>query len=138
MRAVTEEFFDLCARNVYQTTISTVVLEEIARADSPKRERLAELVRTISPSISTLTPQAVSLANKFVSMNAVPPSKPEDAAHVACAFASGAEILVSWNFKHIASVRRAEKFNAIASLFGYRRPLTITTPGELLDAEELP
>jgi hypothetical protein len=56
---------------------------------------------------------------------------------VAIAFGEELDVLVSWNFRHIASVRRAERFNAVAVMSGYYRPLKIVSPAEVLydDAE---
>jgi hypothetical protein len=66
----------------------------------------------------------------------VPPSKPEDAEHAAVAFVSKLDVLTSWNFRHIVSLRRAEKFNAVATLERYNHPLKIVTPAELMYGNE--
>lgn len=95
------------------------------------RHTLTELVKDISPEVLPESPARDSLADAFVTQRAVPPSKPEDAAHVAAAFVAGLDVLVSWNFKHIATVRRAERFNAIAVLNGYTKPLRIVSPLEV-------
>jgi len=55
---------------------------------------------------------------------------------VAAAFDEGLDVLVSWNFRHIANVRRAEKFNAVAILQGYHHAMRIVSPAEVMYAED--
>lgn len=43
---------------------------------------------------------------------------------------------MSWNFRHIANLRRAEKFNAVAVLQGYHHEMRIVSPGEVLYAQD--
>lgn len=125
-------FFGRCRSGQIEPVISTVVLEEIEAAAEPKRSQLAALVREVDPALIPLTPEAARLADFFVSNRAVPASKPADARHVAAAFTSGLDVLVSWNFKHIANVRRADRFNALAAIFGLMRTLRIASPPEVI------
>lgn len=136
LTSLTLEFFEECRRGRFQPLIGPTVIEEISKADDIKRRALLELVRNIAPLIASPVPETVSLATAFVRGGAVPPSKPDDAAHVAQAFVAGAELLVSWNFKHIASLSRSAKFNAIALLSGFSQGLIITTPAEVLHDDE--
>lgn len=108
----------------------------ISRADSPLRENLVGLIAEIGPE-TIPAPEAIDdLQASFLKLGVVPPSTPEDAAHVAAAFVADCSVLVSWNFKHITNVRRADRFNAAASLLGYRAALRIVTPAEVLYADE--
>jgi predicted nucleic acid-binding protein len=132
----TLRFFDACRAGRFETLIGPAVIDEIARAPLGLRENLAGLLKEIRPTIATMSVEAEALGDAFLRLGAVPPSKPDDASHVAYAFVAQADVLVSWNFKHIANIRRAEKFNAIASLRGFRKPLTITTPSEVLYGED--
>lgn len=132
----THAFFDACRAGQFSTVIGPPVLREIERADEGKREELLELIRGTDPRVLERSSSAEQLASEFLRVGAVPPSKPDDAAHVAYAFAVGADVLVSWNFKHIASLRRAEKFNAAALLSGFAKRLIITTPPEALYGDD--
>jgi predicted nucleic acid-binding protein len=134
--AATLAFFDRCRRRSFVTVISGAVIREIARAAQPVRDQLADLVREISPEIVPAQTAIDDLQSNFLRLGVVPPGKPDDAAHVDAAFAAGCDILVSWNFKHITNVRRAERFNAAAAMFGYSKPLRIVTPSEVLYADE--
>jgi hypothetical protein len=63
----------------------------------------------------------------------LPPRRLDDARHVACALVNELDLLVSWNYRHLANVRKAEAFNAVAVLAGLRGGLEIHTPLEVLE-----
>ena len=67
----------------------------------------------------------------------MPPSKPQDARHVAIAMVHSLDVLVSWNFRHIVNLRREERFNAVALLEGYHHHLSIVSPKELIYYDEV-
>lgn len=135
-RADTEEFLERCRQGVFSPFISSLVLDEVRRARSPLRESLEEIIAGVRPGFFALSERALALADAFLSAGVVPASKPDDAGHVAAAFDRALDVLVSWNFRHIANVRRAEKFNAVAVLQGYHHELRIVSPSEVLYAEE--
>jgi predicted nucleic acid-binding protein len=135
-RADTIVFFDLCRRGLFEPCVSTAVLTEIGFAQAPLRERLQELVRSVKPVLLPWLAEADDLSEAFVREKAVPPSKPEDARHVAIAMAHSLDVLVSWNFRHIVNLRREERFNAIATLRGYYHNLRIVSPQELIYYDE--
>jgi hypothetical protein len=135
-RAATEEFLACCREGVFAPFISPLVPEEISRAESPLRERLEELIADVRPTLFALSDRAVALADAFLAAGVVPIGKPEDAGHVAAAFDQGLDVLVSWNFRHIANIRRAERFNAVAVLHGHHHVLRIVSPSEVLYAED--
>lgn len=66
----------------------------------------------------------------------IPLMSPAGLPSVGAAFDRRLDVLVSWNFRHIANVRRAERFNAVAVLQGYHHVLRIVSPGEVLYAED--
>lgn len=136
-RADTIAFFDLCRRQVFEPYISSVVLDEIGFAEPSLRKCLEDLIGDIKPVLLSWLPEADDLSEAFVQEGAVPPSKPEDARHVAIAMAHGLDVLVSWNFRHIVNLRREERFNAIALLGGYHHQLRIVSPKELIYYDEV-
>jgi predicted nucleic acid-binding protein len=136
-RADTLTFFELCKKRVFEPYVSGAVLSEIQFADVPLRKRLEELVRSVKPVMLPLLPEADGLSEAFVREKVVPPSKPEDARHVAIAMVHGLDVLVSWNFRHIVNIRREERFNAVALLEGYHHRLRIVSPKELIYYDEI-
>lgn len=71
------------------------------------------------------------LAQEFLERGVVPPSKVEDAQHVAVAVASELDVLLSWNYRHLVNVRRREEFHQVSVMSGYYKPLQIVTPPEV-------
>jgi predicted nucleic acid-binding protein len=137
-RADTTAFLDPCRKRLFEPYLSTAVLSEIQFAQAPLRRRLEELVRTVKPVLLPWLPEADDLSEAFVRERAVPPSKPQDAWHVAIAMAHDLDVLVSWNFRHIVNLRREERFSAIALLAGYHHHLRIVSPKELIYYDEVP
>lgn len=132
----TLKFFEACRRGSLGAVVSPVVIAELIQSPEPIRRQLLTLVDDIAPTVLPESSAVADLAHAFLRHGAVPPSKPLDAAHVAHAFVAGIGVLVSWNFKHIANIRRAQKFNAIALLSGWAAPLTITTPSEVTHGDD--
>lgn len=59
-------FFDRARRGEIDALISTVVLDEIDRAELGLREKLTTLVREISPAFVELSSEALQLSEAFV------------------------------------------------------------------------
>ena len=132
-RVDTLAFFQRCRERSVEPVISPVVLDELDRANPPLRDEIRTLVHEIGPSVVSFDDDAARLAAAFLREHAVPASKPEDAKHVAIAFAAELDVLVSWNFRHIVSVRRADRFNAVAILEGFFKPVRVASPAEVFD-----
>lgn len=135
-RADTEKFLIRCRQRVFDPFISPLVLEEVSRAEPVLRRELENLITDIRPTLFALSDRALALADAFLAAGVVPPSKPDDAGHVAAAIDRKLDVLVSWNFRHIANVRRAERFNAVAVLQGYHHELRIVSPAEVIYARD--
>jgi hypothetical protein len=58
-----------------------------------------------------------------------------DALHVAAATVAGADLILSWNFKHIVNFNRIRGFNSVNIRMGYRA-MTILSPKEVSDEDE--
>ncbi|MBI4379023.1 MAG: hypothetical protein HY578_08015 [Nitrospinae bacterium] len=54
----------------------------------------------------------------------------DDARHIAIAAVASADLLVSWNFKHIVHFEKIQRFNAVNIEMGYK-PLLIYSPREV-------
>ena len=82
-----------------------------------------------------LTEEAILLAERYLSANIVGKSSRADCYHIALATVLKADILVSWNFKHIVNVERIHGYNAINMLSGYQT-IEIRNPREVFDYED--
>ncbi|MFZ5494467.1 MAG: PIN domain protein [Verrucomicrobiota bacterium] len=96
---------------------SVLVDQEAARAPAQVR---ALLRSTFAPEdMLPMTAEAIELAGKYLAQKVVPASFADDARHVALCSVARLDYLVSWNFKHLANVRRESGFNAVNVLQGY-------------------
>ena len=87
----------------------------------------------INPVLLPMGPEVYELARRFVDEGVLPKRRFEDALHVACAIVNEIDLLVSWNYRHIANVRKTAAFHAVAVLAGYQGNLHIHTPLEVLE-----
>ncbi len=77
-----------------------------------------------------ITPAVEQLRDRYLLQKVLGPGSLDDATHVATATIHDADVVVSWNFKHIVNFDRIRLFNAINVGLGYK-PLTIMSPLEL-------
>jgi len=96
-----------------------------------------EFVKGLLPTIPakqiehvSLSPQAIELADKYIEANVVGKTSRVDCQHIAIATISKADILVSWNFKHIVNLDRIRGYNGINYQLGYNM-IEIRTPKEI-------
>jgi hypothetical protein len=85
--------------------------------------------------ILSIDEEIVHLRNAFVSSGIINEKWADDAGHVAAAIVGGADLIVSWNFKHIVHFDKIRLYNAISLLHGYRA-IDIRSPAEVIDYEE--
>jgi len=81
-----------------------------------------------------ITDEADQLANQYVKENMVGKTSLEDCRHIAIATLNNADLLVSWNFKHIVNVSRIRGYNAVNYKLGHKI-LEIRTPREIVNYE---
>jgi predicted nucleic acid-binding protein len=82
-----------------------------------------------------ITEEANQLAIRYVNENVVGKTSMEDCRHIAIATLNNADILASWNFKHIVNVNRIRGYNAVNYKLGHKI-LEIRTPREVLNYED--
>jgi hypothetical protein len=72
-----------------------------------------------------------ALADRYIEEKVVGQTSVEDCRHIAIATLNNADILASWNFKHIVNVTRIRGYNSVNYKFGHKI-LEIRTPREIL------
>jgi hypothetical protein len=127
----TKMFFKMISRNRIICLYSEVVEREF--------EGAPEVVRDVFASVSDeykekviITDDILRLAEAYINEGVVGKTSLEDCIHIAAATVHKADVLVSWNFKHIVNVRRIRGYNSINAEFGYPI-LEIRSPEEVLD-----
>lgn len=112
---------------------SVLVDQEIARAPEPVRALMRSTFAAAD--LLPMTAEALELAGHYLAQKVVPVDYTDDARHVAVCTVARLDYLVSWNFKHLANVRRETGFNAVNVLQGYR-PVRIVAPTFLIHGHE--
>ena len=126
----TLEFFKQAKAGLYRLETSVVTERELQNAPLRVQEQYAVLFPA-SKRVHLLTDEAESLAQAYVAAGVVTAKSTEDARHVAIATVQGIAVIVSWNFHHLANLRREAGFNAVNLLQGYPQ-VRILSPLELI------
>jgi len=114
--------------------VSPAVLAELSAAKESLRNEIMELFDEVGPRVVSNSSEVIELAAAYLEAGVVPPKKRDDAIHVATATVHRIDVLVSWNHRHIANVRKSEQYRGVNLLHGYGHLPVILTPFEVLYA----
>jgi predicted nucleic acid-binding protein len=129
----TKILFDSILNNEFHVFYSTVTEDELINAPEKVRE-LLNIIPSGNKTRIELTEEAVMLGDTYIAENVVGKTSREDCFHIALATINNADILVSWNFKHIVNVMRIRGYNAVNLKLGYST-LDIRSPKEIINYE---
>ena len=130
----TKILFEKVFKNEFQVLFSDVVDSELEKAPE-NVQQLAEKLNPNNTEFITLTEQVIRLADDYLNEKVVGRTSRSDCFHIALATLNNADVLVSWNFKHIVNFKRIRGYNAVNYKNGYKI-LDIRTPREILDYEK--
>ena len=108
-------------------------MTEIELAGAPPH--IKDLIKKIADEhieFLTITDEATQLAEHYIRENVVGKISRADCVHIAIATLNNADILTSWNFKHIVNVSRIRGYNGVNYKLGHKL-LEIRTPREILE-----
>lgn len=83
----------------------------------------------------TVDDEAIKLAETYIAEGALTNKSYNDALHIALATLNNADVLASWNFKHIVNLDRIRLYNSVNIRFGYRL-IEIRTPREIVKPKD--
>ena len=130
-RCPSRRLFDQFVRGDMTLLLSAVTLNELERA--PERVRaVLHSVPEENTEFLDLSPEVEELANHYISDGAIASKMLPDALHIALATSARADVLVSWNFRHMVNLKRVRAYNSVNLKNGYQR-LDIRMPREVLD-----
>jgi hypothetical protein len=109
--------------------ISRITREELKLAPWEVQRVLQELPAEAVEDVLVL-PEALDLADAYIEAAVIGPGMMSDAQHIATATVHRADVLVSWNFKHIVNLARVQGYNSVNLREGYAL-LEIRTPHEV-------
>lgn len=128
--ADTIPFFDRVKSGEITIIVSDILEAELLRAPAFVKKLLMNLPeKQIEKAM--LSPEATVLADKYIEANVVGKTSRADCQHIVIATLCNADILVSWNFKHIVNLDRIRGYNGINYQNGYKM-IEIRTPKEIV------
>jgi len=113
----------------FKPVLSQVTATELQDAPEKVQALYAELL-TLGAEVVEATESALELADAYQEHRILTPRFYDDGLHIAVATVAEADVLVSWNFKHIVRFDKIRLFNAVNLEYGYK-PLQIFSPREV-------
>jgi predicted nucleic acid-binding protein len=108
----------------YRTVVSQLVARELERVPEPHRTAYLKLVEPLER--VELTEEATILAEGYISRGIFHRKYIGDAVHVAVASFHKIDYLVTWNFGHLANVRRQARIRLFNTAAGFFVPQIVT------------
>jgi len=130
----TEPFWDAVRAGKIRVIVSDILRGEMQGAPEHVRDFFNDLLNQDIEYVK-LTQEAEDLAETYIVEKVVGKSCLDDARHIAIATIAKADILISWNFKHIVNVNRIRGYNSVNIRLGHPM-IDIRTPQEVMDYEE--
>ena len=118
----------------YRTVISELVTREIERIAEPHKSSYLNLIAPLEN--VELTDEAAILADGYVSRGIFHRKYIADAMHVAIASYHKIDYLVTWNFGHLANVRRQARIRLFNTAAGFYVPMIVTPEFLVSEATE--
>jgi predicted nucleic acid-binding protein len=109
----------------YDVFVSTLVHRELERLEEPHRSSYLNLVRPYAS--VEISDEAAMLADGYIARGIFYRKYIADALHVALASFNKIDYFVTWNFGHIANVRKQARLRVFNTAAGFFSP-TIVTP----------
>lgn len=117
----------------FTPVLSTLLEAELRRAPEQVRAVYNELLALAGTSIP-VDDEALDLLAAYEAHRVLGPRFRSDMLHISLATIAAADLLVSWNFKHIVRFDKIRMFNAVNLEQGYK-PLSIHSPREVTTYE---
>ena len=121
---------EMARRNEIVLLLSDLLFQELE--DAP-RDVMA-IVKELPPDSYVLVDtndEAEFLQERYLEAGILGETWQDDALHVAIATVARADLIVSWNFKHIVQVGKIRRFNAVNLTHGYQA-IDIRSPREVV------
>ena len=118
----------------YRAVVSVLVQRELERVPEPHRTGYLNLVRPLEQ--VELTEEAAILAEGYITRGIFHRKYIADALHVALASVHKIDYLVTWNFGHLANVRRQARIRLFNTAAGFFVPMIVTPEFLVSEATE--
>jgi predicted nucleic acid-binding protein len=118
----------------YRAVVSLLVARELERVPEPHRTGYLKLVSPLEE--VDLTEEAAILAEGYIARGIFHRKYIADALHVAVASVHKIDYLVTWNFGHLANVRRQARIRLFNTAAGFFVPMIVTPEFLVSEATE--
>ena len=133
--ADTNQLWEDFISHKYEIFISPVVISEVDNCPEPKRSYLYTRLQQLQFEVLERTEEVTSLAYEYVKNGVLSEKSMADCLHIAFAVVNNCDIIVSWNFKHLANVKTINKVKIVNAINQYRE-ISIVPPTMLLEGAE--
>ena len=119
----------------YEAYISQVVIDEIEKCPEPKQGMMLEKLRQVNFQFLPETDEVITLADEYVNGGVLNQKNIADCRHIAHAVVNHCDVIVSWNFAHLANFKTISKVKVVNAMFHYRE-INIMPPTMFLEKED--
>ncbi len=126
-------FFERVRGEEFVLLMSNESVREILGAPAP----VQEVWRSLPPACvekAEINQEVKALAEEYIEAGVLGRASESDALHVAAATVAGADLILSWNFRHIVDYNRILGFNGVNVRMGYRS-MVILSPLEVCNED---
>jgi len=131
---VSTRFFEQVEQGRFVVLLSPLTTGELQEAPPEVRQVVTQLLPEQIERVP-ITEEVSELAQQYVDAGVLGKASIDDATHVAAATVEGADLIVSWNFRHIVNFKRILGFNSVNTRCGYRS-MVILSPREVIHEDE--
>ena len=132
--ADTIPFFEAVSDGLFIIIVSDLLEIELSRAPQQVKDFLTTLPKEHIENIR-LTQDASVFADQYIKAKVIGPTSRADCQHIAMATLAKADVLVSWNFKHIVNLDKIRGYNGINYQLSHNM-IEIRTPKEIINYED--
>lgn len=127
----TKLFFEKVGQGKFKVILSDILTTELNGAPEEVLTFYKSIPKTQIEYVDQ-TVDSILLGEEYLNAGVVGKTSSTDCRHIALATVVNADILVSWNFKHIVNITRIRGYNSVNIKNGHR-VLEIRTPREILE-----
>lgn len=129
-QAVTQQWWNT-KRSTVNACISAYVIEEASAGNADAANQRIDAIRDLT--VLDTNGEIEALADFLLLGGGLPAKARFDALHIACAAYHSANVVLTWNFKHIANPVQLPVMRGLCAARGYRLP-ELVSPLEMLES----
>ena len=116
----TLSLWELFKQGIYEVFVSDIVFREIDRCSEEKLNILLDYLDQIEYHEVETDSNTIELARRFIDFGILKKKSFDDCQHIAAAILAGCDVIISWNFKHLVSVKIVTGVKIITALEEYK------------------